>query len=133
MELRMVEARADMEGTLRLQPVLDLAAAEGFMATILQAVHTDKVLRLDASGVETLTVPCMQIIMSAGRTYGVTVTNPSEVFKNAFRDVALDWPRDASECLENAAAEPVPMVMPEPVTMPEPMAMPTVDFAEPVP
>jgi two-component system chemotaxis response regulator CheY len=133
MELRMVEARADMEGTLRLQPVLDLAAAEGFMATILQAVQTDKVLRLDASGVEALTVPCMQIIMSAGRTYGVTVANPSEVFKNAFRDVALDWPRDASECLENAAAEPVPMAMPDPMAVSVPMAMPTVDFAEPAP
>src|SRR3954452_14259247 len=118
MELRMVEARVDMEGTLRLQPVLDLAAAEGFMATILQAVQTDKVLRLDASGVEALTVPCMQIIMSAGGTYGVTVATPSEVFKNAFRDVALDWPRDASECLENAAAEPVPMAMPDLMAVP---------------
>jgi two-component system chemotaxis response regulator CheY len=44
------------------------------------------------------------------------------VFKSAFRDVALDWPRDTGECQETAAA-----------AVRVPMVMPTVEFAEPAP
>ena len=56
----MIEATGDIEGTMRLPAVLDLAAAEGFLATLLQQIQADKALRLDASGVETLTLSCMQ-------------------------------------------------------------------------
>jgi two-component system chemotaxis response regulator CheY len=107
----MVDAKVDVEGTMRLPPVLDLAAAEGFLASILQYVQSDKQAdrapRLDASRVETLTLPCAQIILSAGRTYGATVTAPSDVFVKAFRDLGLDWPQDPNQA---CAPEPLPEV-----------------------
>jgi two-component system chemotaxis response regulator CheY len=86
--------RGDIEGTMRLPTVLDLAAAEGFLAAVLQQVQADKALRLDASGVETLTLPCVQIILSAARNYDVTVSAPSNAFSSAFKDLGLDCPYD---------------------------------------
>jgi len=89
----MIEATGDIEGTMRLPAVLDLAAAEGFLATLLQQIQADKALRLDASGVEMLTLSCMQIILSAVRNYDVTVSAPSDAFISAFKDIGLDCPQ----------------------------------------
>ena len=89
----MIEATGDIEGTMRLPAVLDLAAAEGFLATLLQQIQADKALRLDASGVETLTLSCMQIILSAVRNYDVTVSAPSNAVISAFKDIGLDCPQ----------------------------------------
>jgi anti-anti-sigma regulatory factor len=89
----MIEATGDIEGTMRLPAVLDLAAAEGFLATLLQRIQADKALRLDASGVETLTLSCMQIILSAVRNYDVTLAAPSDAVISAFKDIGLDCPQ----------------------------------------
>jgi two-component system chemotaxis response regulator CheY len=84
-----------MNGTaqevMRLPGALDLAAAEGFLETIRQHLKQDQRLRLDAADVETLTLPCVQIIMAAVAAHDVSVVNPSVAFSSAFRDLALDW------------------------------------------
>jgi CheY-like chemotaxis protein len=84
-----------MNGTaqevMRLPGALDLAAAEGFLETIRQHLKQDQRLRLDAADVETLTLPCVQIIMAAVAAHDVSIVNPSVAFSSAFRDLALDW------------------------------------------
>src|SRR4051812_1231626 len=84
---------------LRLPGALDLAAAEGFLETIRQQLKLDRALCLDASDVETLTLPCIQIILAAVTSYEVSIVNPSAAFASAFADLALDWrtgPADAA-------------------------------------
>jgi len=79
------------QDVLRLPGALDLAAAEGFLETIRQHLKLDRALCLDASEVETLTLPCIQIILAAVTAYEVSIVNPSAAFASAFHDLALDW------------------------------------------
>jgi CheY-like chemotaxis protein len=125
------------EDVLKLPAVLDLAASEDFLGTVLHQLQSGRALCLDASAVETLTLPCVQIILAAIATHRVSIADPSEAFASAFRDLALDWGaggeaelrREPAE-LAVAATEPVlaPMVQavpaPDLVPAPEPEAMP---------
>jgi two-component system chemotaxis response regulator CheY len=121
------------QDVLRLPGALDLAAAEGFLETIRQQLKLDRTLCLDASEVETLTLPCIQIILAAVTAYEVSIVNPSAAFASAFHDLALDWnaghavdggrQADAPACVEPAhAPEPVQALRsaPEPEPAPEP-------------
>ena len=67
------------DGALKLPSTLDLAAAEEFLATMrARAVGA---LELDASGVEVITLPCAQIILSAAAGHSeLAVRRPSESF-----------------------------------------------------
>jgi two-component system chemotaxis response regulator CheY len=81
------------DDTLRLAAVLDLAAAPDFLAVLQKRLTDDRPLCLDASGVEILTLPCVQIILSAMQSCDrLTVRNPSEAFAGAFNDLALSLP-----------------------------------------
>jgi two-component system, chemotaxis family, chemotaxis protein CheY len=104
------------DGAWKLPSTLDLAAAEEFLATMrARAVGA---LELDASGVEVITLPCAQIILSAaaGGHSQLAVRRPSESFVKAFVDLGLSWPGDqepiaASELeqgLEQQAEMPLP-------------------------
>ena len=75
---------------LKLPRTLDLAAAEGLLETIRSRLAHDPRLCVDASAVELITLPCMQIILSALRTYGqMSVMRPSEEYINAFQDLGM--------------------------------------------
>jgi two-component system chemotaxis response regulator CheY len=77
---------------LKLPTVLDLAAAEEFIATLRQHLQGERGLRLDASAVETLTLPCVQILLAAMRDHDqITIEQPSIEFANAFQDLGLAW------------------------------------------
>ena len=77
---------------LKLPTVLDLTAAEEFLATLRQHLQGESALRLDASSVETLTLPCIQILLAAMRDHGqISIEQPSSEFANAFRDLGLNW------------------------------------------
>jgi two-component system, chemotaxis family, chemotaxis protein CheY len=77
---------------LKLPPVLDLAAAESFVTTVREQLQAGSPLSLNASGVETLTVPCIQIILAARKTFDrLSVSEPSAAFIAAFEDLGLDW------------------------------------------
>jgi two-component system chemotaxis response regulator CheY len=93
----------------KLPAVLDLNAAEDFLATLRQHLQGEGALRLDASAVETLTLPCVQILIAAMRDHGqITIEQASPEFANAFRDLALEWKSgDAQESAELKAAEPL--------------------------
>ena len=75
-----------------LPETLDMAAAENILESMKQRMSGDMPLRLDASAVKILTVPCIQILLAAFRSgEPVTVKDPSIAFVGAFEDVGLDW------------------------------------------
>jgi two-component system chemotaxis response regulator CheY len=96
-----------------LPAVLDLSAAEGFLASMLQAGEAEESVRLDASAVEAITLPCIQIILAAKRADGrLTVANPTDAFLNAFADLGMAWegataPREALPLPPTAEEVPI--------------------------
>ena len=107
------------QDVLRLPAVLDLAAAEGFLGTVCQRVEAGQALCLDACEVETLTLPCIQIILAASASHKVSIVNPSAAFASAFHDLALDWKTNDAADAEpqadtHAGVEPAPAEQPAP-------------------
>jgi two-component system chemotaxis response regulator CheY len=92
---RVIGMNATAQDVMRLPGALDLAAAEGFLETIRQRLKGDPALCLDASDVETLTLPSIQIILAAVAAHDVSIANPSVAFSSAFQDLALHWDADA--------------------------------------
>ncbi len=97
-----------------LPAMLDLSAAEGFLATMLQASESEEPVCLDASAVETLTLPCVQIILAAKRADSrLTVAGPTPAFLSAFADLGLSWEDGAGL----NAPHPPPVKTPEEPTV----------------
>jgi two-component system chemotaxis response regulator CheY len=96
-----------------LPAILDLGAAEGFRESLLLSVPEDRPLRADASAVEALTLPCVQILLAA-RTHrgGIAIENPSAEFISVFEDLGLHpiWSEVVSEPV---AAAPEQLVSPQ--------------------
>lgn len=75
---------------LKLPAVLDLAAAAALLDTMHRQLQAQG-LRIDASGVETLTLPCIQVILAALRSHErMAIEHPSEAFVTAFEDLGFD-------------------------------------------
>lgn len=80
------------QNVVMLPPMLDQAAAESFLELMRQRVTGDAPLALDASEVETLTLPCTQIVLAALRAGdSIRIRNPSAAFVATFEDFGLDW------------------------------------------
>lgn len=85
---------------LQLPPILDVGAATEFLDAVRQRVNGGAQLRVDASAVTMLTVPCLQIMLAAARSQGqIGVKNPSSEFISAFEDLGIDWTQ-AFDCSE---------------------------------
>ena len=101
------------DGPLKLPSALDLAAAEEFLATVRARAVGDLPLELDASGVEVITLPCAQIILSAAGSHSqLSIRRPSDSFVKAFVDLGLSWPGDqepvaASDLEQTAPQQPL--------------------------
>jgi two-component system chemotaxis response regulator CheY len=81
-------------GPLLLPDTLDLAAAESFLELMRHRVNDEGPLQIDAAAVESITLPCIQIIFAALNSRdAVTIRNPSEEFINAFEDLGIAWMR----------------------------------------
>ncbi len=117
---------------MKLPNVLDLTAAMTLHEAILRDVQTAGGTRLDASDVEVLTLPCLQILLAAKRDAKIWIDQPSEAFVQAFADLGLDWSHGMQQ-LPEPVAEPVAKPSPssEPLPSPEPMPSPEL-VAEPV-
>jgi two-component system, chemotaxis family, chemotaxis protein CheY len=99
---------------LKLPAVLDLAAAEGFIDAMREHARPGSRLSLDAAGVETLTVPCIQIILAAHQSCDrLSVERPSSAFIAAFEDLGLDW---AKLCETAAAQTDIPVAISDPTS-----------------
>jgi two-component system, chemotaxis family, chemotaxis protein CheY len=109
---------------LKLPAVLDLAAAEPFLDTICRQMPIEGEMHLDASEVEVLTLPCVQILLAGLQGGQVSIEYPSAAFISAFRDLGLDCSNfecaNANETAQNqnapgleqaeqAGAEPQPV------------------------
>jgi two-component system chemotaxis response regulator CheY len=79
-------------GPLLLPDTLDLAAAENFLELVRQRVNDEAPLHIDAAAVESITLPCIQIIFAALKSReSIWIRNPSPEFINAFEDIGLFW------------------------------------------
>ena len=77
---------------LMLPAMLDLAAAEGFLELMRGRVNDEAPLRIDASAVEVITLPCAQILFAALKSRdAISIRRPSSEFVNAFEDLGLFW------------------------------------------
>ncbi len=113
-----------MEPTITLPAVVDLAAANTLLATLRERLAAGRACRLDASQVETLMLPGIQVLLAATRSSEkVEVVDPSASFCGAFQDAGLTWIRAAAppaqdqppDQVRNADAQPEPTAAaPEP-------------------
>ncbi|ARP98688.1 STAS domain-containing protein [Pseudorhodoplanes sinuspersici] len=74
---------------MKLPNVLDFAAAAGLHQSVLGELKASGRVQIDASGVELISLPCMQVILAATRE-GAVIVNPSPAFSEAFETLALD-------------------------------------------
>lgn len=110
MQAKAMNGDAD-KATMLLPKVLDLAAAEGLLASMRQRVTHERPLCIDASAVEILTLPCTQIIIAAKRSHSrISIENPSVAFAMAFEDLGINWAWDVDlsqqQCQANIAEVP---------------------------
>ena len=78
-----------------LPPILNLSVAEELREKFLQHIPLGSDLELDASQVETITTPCVQVIVAAGISIEdvgnkLAIHNPSTAFSDAFSDLGLN-------------------------------------------
>src|SRR6476661_6580863 len=92
----------DPAGNFQLPSDVDLPAAAALLETFKQSGLAGARLRVDASAVETMTLPSVQIILAAARDYGrITACNPSAGFLAAFDEFGVDC-ASVLECIEQA-------------------------------
>lgn len=89
--------------SFKLPAALDLAAAEDLLAA-MRGLQSEPGARIDASAVETLTLPCVQVLLAARRSCPhMSIENPSAAFVSAVEDLGLDC---AALCDGAGANEP---------------------------
>jgi two-component system, chemotaxis family, chemotaxis protein CheY len=98
-----------MEPTIMLPAVVDLAAANTLLATLRQKLAADQSCRLDASNVEKLMLPGIQVVLAATKSSAkIQVVNPSASFCAAFEDAGLSFVRsDATQPAQAPVQEEV--------------------------
>jgi two-component system, chemotaxis family, chemotaxis protein CheY len=104
--------------SLKLPTVLDLSAAAALLETLQRQLRGQAPLRLDASGVETLTLPCVQVVLAALRSHDrIAIERPSEAFVSAFEDLGFD----CAELFDANAIDPDAIsIVPDPTGVAEP-------------
>ena len=113
--------------TIKLQPVLDLTAGQALLDELKGKLASGGPLCLDASGVEVMSLPGVQIVLAAIRTKSkVSVVAPSQAFVSAFTDHGISWDSEAeangADQPPEAEAEPVAAAAPAPALAPAPAA-----------
>jgi two-component system chemotaxis response regulator CheY len=116
--MSMSAATADADTALvKLPSILDLTAAASLHESTLRALAASGRLRLDASQVEVMLLPCLQLILAAMRSANVSVEQPSPAFESVFVDLGIDFqalsaaaaamPASAPQVAEPAAELPM--------------------------
>src|SRR5882724_2724613 len=82
---------------IRLQAVLDLGAGQTLLDELRAKLAAGGPLCLDASGVEVMALPGVQIVLAAIRAKSqVSVVAPSPAFVAAFADHGISWDSEAA-------------------------------------
>jgi two-component system, chemotaxis family, chemotaxis protein CheY len=113
--------------TIRLQPVLDLTAGQALLDELKGKLASGGPLCLDASGVEVMSLPGVQIVLAAIRTKSkVSVIAPSQAFVSAFTDHGISWDREAkaNRADQPPEAETEPVAAAAAAPAPDPAAEP---------
>jgi two-component system chemotaxis response regulator CheY len=106
MQVSVMNSAAD-NTLLKLPEILDLAAAEGFLDLMRQRLENGEPLRIDASAVETLTFPCIQIILAAMRSCDrISIEHASIAFVSAFEDLAIDFMQGRAQAQVQPQVQP---------------------------
>lgn len=79
---------------LELTPILDIRVSEEFRESFVAAISFQKKIVIDASGVERMSTPCVQVILAARKAIEeagleCALYQPSEVFVDAFNELGL--------------------------------------------
>ncbi len=74
---------------------LDLLAAENLKEKLVDFLHQDGDLTLNATEVERISTPCIEVLFSAGRAFDEAdrkfqILNPSQYFNDALTVLGLD-------------------------------------------
>jgi len=89
--------QSNANGTMKLPALLDQAAAGELLAQLRRALDADQALRLDASEVEIMTLPAMQLILAALKTSDkFAIVNSSVAFTAAFNDAGFELKQEQS-------------------------------------
>jgi two-component system chemotaxis response regulator CheY len=99
--------------TIKLQQILDLDAGQALLGELKGKLASGEPLCLDASGVEVMSLPGVQIVLAAIRSKSkVSVLSPSPVFIAAFADHGISWDSEAAAtgADQPPAAEPEAVV-----------------------
>lgn len=102
----MADIQTNGDGTIKLPNALDLPAAQELVLTLRKALGTGTPVQIDASGVESVTLPCIQIVLAAIRSgTSVSIVDPSTTFTGVFMDLGLGWDRQPTNGAAGGAAE----------------------------
>jgi chemotaxis protein CheX len=79
-----------------LREILDISYAEKFKNEVMEVLekHAEKGVTLNASSVNRITTPCVQIIIALAKSSEMAkvkfkISSPSEAFRKAFDDLGL--------------------------------------------
>jgi two-component system chemotaxis response regulator CheY len=98
----------DQDQTIKLSPNLDADAAKELLAQLKAGIGTNA-FTLDASGVEAMSLPGIQIVLSAIRSQAIAaVQEPSIAFVSAFADHGIDWEAEAAGLMGGATVSDAP-------------------------
>ena len=94
----MIETSAGNGCILKLPANLDLAIAQDLLAALRAKTAEAKPVWLDASDVEALALPCIQVVLAGINLRGVvSVVKPSTAFLSAFTDLGMTWDHQPAE------------------------------------
>ena len=87
-------AQKDLASTIKLGSVMDLSTAAALKGEILEVIDAANGMGVDAAEVESLTTPCVQILVAAGlameqRDQDFFIDNATPAVRAAFQDLGL--------------------------------------------
>jgi chemotaxis protein CheX len=82
------------QAILRLPSISDLTVAADLRQRLIEQSEEHRHLVIDAQDVERITTPCIQVLLSADRTFAgrqepLSLSNPSQATRSAFAELGM--------------------------------------------
>ena len=75
---------------VQFPPAADLSAARPLADDLQAAIARAGGATIDASQVDRIATPCLQVLIAASRSGAIRLRKPSEAFSDAMRDLGLE-------------------------------------------